>query len=72
MYMGYPQARNGMGEIDWGSIIKDVTGGYVAVKTAQAAAKTAQTQAQTQALSPYGFPTASPGGTSFPYQYSPQ
>lgn len=52
----YMQARNlgGLGDIDWNSIIKDVVGGYAAVKSVQTQASLvkAQTQAaqQQQAL----------------------
>lgn len=41
----YMQSRNnGMGEIDWGGILKDAVGGYVAVKGAQTQADILKTQ----------------------------
>ncbi len=51
----YMQARNscglgpcGLGEIDWGGILKDVVGGYAAVKTADAQADIMKMQIQAQ------------------------
>lgn len=70
MYMEYPQAKNGLGEIDWSGIIKDITGGVVAVKTIQAQTKAAQAAA---ALQPGMMPSVmGPGGMTIPYQYNPQ
>lgn len=70
MYMEYTQARNGLGDIDWNSIIKDVVGGYAAVKTVQAQTKLAQTAAARLA----GYAPTLPGGMPSPlaYQLSPQ
>ena len=45
----YMQARNnGMGEIDWGGLLKDVVGGYAAYKTVDTQADLAKAQLQTQ------------------------
>ena len=45
----YMQARsNGMGEIDWGGILKDAVGGYVAYKTVDTQADLAKSQLQAQ------------------------
>lgn len=63
----YMQARNGgMGEIDWGGILKDAVGGYVAVKGAQTQADILKTQlAQQKAQQDAMIYQLSP-------QYSPQ
>jgi len=45
----YMQAQNGLGTIDWNSIVKDVVGGYAAVKSVQTQADLVQAQAQAQA-----------------------
>lgn len=48
----YIQGKNaglgGLGDIDWNSIIKDVVGGYAAVKTAQTQASLTKQQLQLQ------------------------
>lgn len=69
MYMDYTQGRNGLGDIDWNSIIKDVVGGYAAVKSVQSQADLVK--AQTQAAQAR---TALPGGMPSPlaYQLNPQ
>jgi len=49
MYMqaqNFPGDNTGLGEIDWSGIIKDVVGGYAAVKTVQSQTKLAEQQAQ--------------------------
>lgn len=66
----YTQSVNGLGEIDWSNLLKDVVGGVVAYKTADAqldlvkaqqAQQLAQQQAQRDALA-----------YQFNPQYSPQ
>lgn len=69
MYLDYTQGRNGLGDIDWNSIIKDVVGGYAAVKTVQTQAdlvKAQQKAAQAQTALP------SPLAYQLNPQYSPQ
>lgn len=45
----YMQGKNpGLGDIDWNAIIKDVAGGYAAVKSVQAQTSLAKQQLQLQ------------------------
>lgn len=53
----YTQGCNGMGEIDFGSIIKDVASGYVAYSQAKSATEIAKLQAQ-QGAALNSFPSA--------------
>lgn|SRR5574337_583822 len=48
MYMEYSQGRNGLGDIDWNSILKDVVGGYTAYKAVSTQADIAKMQLQQQ------------------------
>ncbi len=48
MYMEYTQGRNGLGDIDWNSILKDVVGGYTAYKAVSTQADIAKMQLQQQ------------------------
>lgn len=49
----YVQGKNqGLGEIDWNSIIKDVVGGYAAVKAVQTQASLAKAQINTAQMAP--------------------
>jgi len=76
MYMEYNQGRNGLGAIDWNSIIKDVVGGYAAVKSVQTQADLvkAQTQAAQAQAARITLPTNMPSPLSYQLnpQYSPQ
>ena len=69
----YMQARNnGMGEIDWGGLLKDVVGGYAAYKTVDTQADLAKAQLQTQQAQQAEATRQASLMYSLSPQYSPQ
>lgn len=67
----YMQGTNGgLGEIDWSGIIKDVVGGYTAVKTVQSQTKLTQAQIEAAKAQPFGIPSQLPANLQ--YQLNPQ
>ena len=69
----YMQARsNGMGEIDWGGILKDAVGGYVAYKTVDTQADLAKSQLQAQQAQQAEAARQASLMYSLSPQYSPQ
>lgn len=67
----YIQGKNaGLGEVDWSNIIKDVVGGYAAVKTAQSQADLAKQQLQLQQQQQNAAIAAQ--NAALQYQFNPQ